>query len=291
MPPQTTVLRLYLTVCLLCFVVAHPLHLGTNAGLHRGLGSLFGDEDDDLIPSDSEIDTPTPQPSHLITTSNEGLGVGGLFTAIGTHKPTTSIQATVSSASRTAGSPESSGPEINESSTPTTSSPSTTTPSATITIGVTKEAPSTPPGEAAEWKVIGIAALGIGIVAAVMLSIVFFDSWSGFLLALVGKRKKDTGREDMVPDWARRDWEFKIASEDGHRYPTLSSLESMTKTKQDLPPTSPLITLSPDPRHHLVPMRPPSLYLPALDPHPLEPLFRRPSATNRPILHEPIFRP
>jgi hypothetical protein len=120
-----------------------------------------------------------------------------------------------------------------------------------------------------------------------MLSIVFFDSWWGFLLALVGKKKKD-GREDMVPDWAGRDWEFKIASEDGHRYPTLASLESMTRPKEDLNPTSPLMSPSPNP--HLV-LRPPSLYLPVVDPHPLEPLFRRPSATNRPMLHDPMYRP
>ncbi|KAJ7492338.1 hypothetical protein FB451DRAFT_985080, partial [Mycena latifolia] len=155
-------------------------------------------------------------------------------------------------------------------------SPSMSNPSATVAIGVTKQAPNTPPGEAAEWKVIGIAAVSIGLIAAVMLSIVFFDSWWGFLRALVGKRKKEGGTEDMIPDWARRDWEFKIASEDGHRYPTLSSLESMTKPKQDPTSASPLMSMSPDPRH-LGPMRPPSLYMPVEDPHPLDPLFRRPS--------------
>ncbi|KAJ7751194.1 hypothetical protein DFH07DRAFT_774821 [Mycena maculata] len=270
MPPQAMILRLYIALVLLCYVLSHPLRQGTNAGLDRGLGGLLGggDEDDDpLPPSDPQMNTPLPKP-HLPVISSEGL----VATQGNSNQASiTTLTPSVSTASPSTSTLDSTS-ETTQFSTTTISSPSTSIP--TATVGITKPAPSTPPGEAAEWKVIGITALGIGLVATIMLSLFFFDSWWGFLRAVVGMKRKDRGSEDMIPDWARRDWEFKIASEDGHRYPTLASLESMTKPKQD-----PLISMSPDPRH-LVPMPPPSLYLPAQDPHPLEPLFRRPSASS-----------
>lgn len=37
--------------------------------------------------------------------------------------------------------------------------------------------------------------------------------------------------EELIPDWEKRSWEFRLASEDGHRYPTMSSLESIAKEK------------------------------------------------------------
>lgn len=42
------------------------------------------------------------------------------------------------------------------------------------------------------------------------------------------------GEETMVPDWEKRSWEFRLASEDGHRYPTMASLESIVKEKDKL---------------------------------------------------------
>ncbi|KAJ7675322.1 hypothetical protein B0H17DRAFT_1207697 [Mycena rosella] len=272
---------------LLCYVLSHPLRQKTNAGLYRGLGDLLGGGDENpLIPSPSEpeMDTALPQPHHLTIIPSEGLG--GLFTVAGNKG--SSIQATAPSASRTISTLDLTAPN-SQSTIATTTSPSTNIPSPTMTTGVTKQAPSMPPAEAAQWKVIGIASVGIGLVAAVMLSIVYFDSWWGFLRALVGKKRKEGGTEDLVPDWARRDWEFKIASEDGHRYPTPSSLEFMAKPKQDPAPVGPLMSVSPDPRH-LIPMRPPSLYIPTLDPHPLEALFRRPSASSYLVPHDPISR-
>ncbi|KAJ7459164.1 hypothetical protein B0H11DRAFT_2060585 [Mycena galericulata] len=285
MQPQTTIMRLYITLGLVCYALPHPLHQRTNVALDRGLGGLLGYEDDDdpLPPSDSDIHTALPKPPpHLTIISLPSIGEL-LTTKENTNQASNTQVTDVSTTASLSTSTLDSGSQTTQSVTPTITSSSTSIPSATI--GITKEAPSTPPGEAAEWKVIGIAALGIGLVAAVMLSIVFFDSWWGFLKAVFGKRKNNGGSEDMVPDWTQRDWKFKIASEDGHRYPTLASLESMTKSKQD--PTSPL--MSPDPRHS-VPMRPPSLYLPTMDPHPLEPLFRRPSASNPAVQPNSRFR-
>jgi len=37
----------------------------------------------------------------------------------------------------------------------------------------------------------------------------------------------------MVPDWEKRDWEFKLANEDGHRYPTMSSLGDIAKDREE----------------------------------------------------------
>ncbi|KAF7337495.1 ABC transporter protein [Mycena sanguinolenta] len=290
MPPQATILRFYLTLVLLCYISARPLHPEMNAALDRGLGSLFGDDEDPLpeVPSSPETEKALPKRPHLPTIATEGLG--GLLTAEGDILKVSSVQITTSSASRSA-STFTSGAAITPFTATTSSSSSTSFPSPTMTPSDTKQASSSPGSEATEWKVIGIAAVSIGLIAGVILSILFFDSWWGFLLALVGKKKRG-GTEDLVPDWANRDWEVKIASEDGHRYPTLASLESMTK-KQDLTGTSPLISPTSDDARHshsLVPTLPPPLYLPGGDPHPLEPLFRRPSASNRPVPHELVFR-
>ncbi|KAJ7170193.1 hypothetical protein C8R46DRAFT_226472 [Mycena filopes] len=291
MPPRT-IFRLCLALGLLSYGLAHPLHQEANAALNRGLGGLLGGaEDDPLPPSDPELDPPAQKHPHLTFVSTERLA--GLFTtARNPNTATSTVPATIATGTATDSSRTTStlasGSAFTPSPTATFISLSTNMPSPTITIGVTKQAPSTPPAEATEWKVIGIAVVSIALIAGVMLAFIYFDA----VLALVGMKRKDRGTEDMIPDWAGRDWEFKIASEDGHRYPTLASLESITKSKQELAgPMSPLSAnsrhmISPIPDlHSLVPTRPPSLYLPAVDPHPLEPLLRRPSASNRPVLH------
>lgn len=149
----------------------------------------------------------------------------------------------------------------------------------TATVGFTQERSAMPAGEATEWKVIGIAIIAITFVATVILAIVFFDSWWGFLRDLMFGKRKGREAEDLVPDWEKRSWEFKLSSEDGHRYPTMSSLESMTKIKREKGQSSVFTrhrTLSPDLQHSLV-APPQALYSPEYDPHPLEPLIRRPS--------------
>ncbi len=103
----------------------------------------------------------------------------------------------------------------------------------------TTEAPSTPPGELTEWKVIGIAVITITFIATVVLLVSFFDSWWGFVRAVVcGKSRKGNmstrglAGETLVPDWEKRSWEFRLANEDGHRYPTMSSSGSVVKEKE-----------------------------------------------------------
>jgi len=106
--------------------------------------------------------------------------------------------------------------------------------------GDVRDASTTPPDELKQWKVIGIAVITITFIAIVVLAVTFFDSWWTFLRAAIcgkrrgGKKKEFVypfGGEMMVPDWDKRSWEFKLASEDGHRYPTMTSLESIVKEK------------------------------------------------------------
>ncbi|KAF9055855.1 hypothetical protein BJ165DRAFT_1521824 [Panaeolus papilionaceus] len=110
--------------------------------------------------------------------------------------------------------------------------PSPSSAATTITAGeyIAQTPGDTPPAELTEWKVIGVAVISVTLIAIIILSVTFFDSWWGFLRAVVlGKNKG--GNETLLPDPEQRSWEFKLASEDGHRYPTMESLESIAKEK------------------------------------------------------------
>jgi len=159
----------------------------------------------------------------------------------------------------------------------------TTATSTSATLAYIPEAPATPPAEATEWKVIGIAIISITFVATVILAVVFFDSWWGFLRDLIFGKKHDGGSENLVPDWEKRSWEHKLANEDGHRYPTLASLDSMAKESPEK------VQLERDAFHSKTVLRLPYVittpqisHSPTVDPHPLEPLIRRPSTRTDP---------
>lgn len=76
----------------------------------------------------------------------------------------------------------------------------------------------------------------ITFIATVGLAVAFFDSWWGFVRdSVCGKRRKAgerIGGETLIPDWEKRSWEFRLGNEDGHRYPTIDSLESMVREKE-----------------------------------------------------------
>ncbi|PPQ63829.1 hypothetical protein CVT24_009780 [Panaeolus cyanescens] len=105
-----------------------------------------------------------------------------------------------------------------------------TTAAATAGEYVAQGANDTPPAELTEWKVIGVAVISVTLVAIIILAVTFFDSWWGFLSA-VFTTKRDGGNETLLPDPDQRDWEFKLANEDGHRYPTMESLDSIAREK------------------------------------------------------------
>jgi len=100
------------------------------------------------------------------------------------------------------------------------------------TTGWVGDVSATPPAELTEWKVIGIGVITVTLIGIIILSISFFDAWWGFLRSvLCGKKASPEGEETMVPD-CKRSWEFKIATEDGHRYPTIASMDSIVKEKE-----------------------------------------------------------
>ncbi|KAF8641140.1 hypothetical protein AX17_000782 [Amanita inopinata Kibby_2008] len=146
-------------------------------------------------------------------------------------------------------------------------------------VGYSQGASHMPPGEATEWKVIGITVLCITFVGSIMLAAFFSEAWLGLMKDVcLGRNRKrlKCGEENLVPDWEKRSWEYRLADEEGHRYPTVSSsLQSMGKLQEKNHPApgssaqlegaSPLVT------------PPAASYLPDADRHPLDPLFRRPS--------------
>jgi hypothetical protein len=81
-------------------------------------------------------------------------------------------------------------------------------------------------GHAIDWHVIGIAVIAVSAVGTMILLVVFFDQWWGFLCDVCGRRRKwhGRGKEDLVPDWERASWEFKV--EDDKAFPTYPSFGS-----------------------------------------------------------------
>jgi len=67
-------------------------------------------------------------------------------------------------------------------------------------------------GQAIDWRVIGIAVIAISAVGTVILLVVFFDQWWGFLCDVCGRRRRRQGggKEELVPDWERGTWEYKV---------------------------------------------------------------------------------
>lgn len=134
-----------------------------------------------------------------------------------------------------------------------------------------QDASHMPAGEETEWKVIGITVFCITVIGAMMLATFFSDTLIKAFkdVCLCGNRKrKKCGEENLVPDWQMRSWEYKLADEEGHRYPTVSSsLQSMAEKSQSKMQLAVSPMVAP----------PEASYLPELDPHPLDPLLRRPS--------------
>ncbi|KAI9462414.1 hypothetical protein BJY52DRAFT_1256792 [Lactarius psammicola] len=61
------------------------------------------------------------------------------------------------------------------------------------------------------WRVVGIAVIAVTVVGTTILAVVFFDQWWNFLCDVCGRRTKrrKSGKEELVPDWERRSWEFR----------------------------------------------------------------------------------
>ena len=215
----------------MALVIAHPSHPRTAILQTRDLiGGILGGGFEPVITA-SDIDTVSDTRT---AATGDGFPVQTSTLAgtlrVSTTASTVSSQATLISQAT-----------ISSQATPFITQTTTRRPSATSSavssttsfeVGDVVEASATPPGEATEWKVIGIAVIVITFIATVILAITFFDSWWGFLRALVLGNKHNGGEEKLVPDWNKRSWEYDLANEDGHRYPTMASLESIIKTPE-----------------------------------------------------------
>ena len=208
------------TLLALALVIAHPLHLRTAVLQTRDLiGGILGGGLGPAAPA-SEINTVNNS-----LTAATGAGFP-LQTSILTGA--SKVSTTVSTASSQT-TPSITQTTTRERSSETSSIVFSTT---SIQIGYVADAPVTPPGEATEWKVIGIAVISVTFITAVVLAITFFDSWWGFLRAIFLGDKRNGGDEKLVPDWDKQSWEYNLSKEDGHRYPTMASLESIVKTPE-----------------------------------------------------------
>jgi hypothetical protein len=205
-------------------VIAHPLHSQTAVVLQTRdlIGGILGDTFEPVVAASDintvgNLQTATAEGSFPVQTSIL-TSASRVLTTVSTGTTTPSQTTTSITQTTTNRSSETSNAE----------SPSTTS----IQIGYVADAPVTPPGEATEWKVIGIAVISIAFISIVVLAVTFFDSWWGFLRAIFLGNKHNGGDEKLVPDWDKRSWEYNLSIEDGHRYPTMASLESIVKTPE-----------------------------------------------------------
>ena len=207
----------------MALVITHPLNPRTAILLTRDLiGGILGAGFGPVAPA-SDINTVNNSQTAATGTSfpaqTSSISTGA--SKISTTVLTTSSQTTPSITHTTTGVTLAGGPPSE-----TSSAVSSTT---SIQIGYVADAPTTPPGEATEWKVIGIAVITIAFITTVVLAITFFDSWWGFLCAIFLGDKRNGGDEKLVPDWDKQSWQYNLSNEDGHRYPTMASLESIVK--------------------------------------------------------------
>jgi hypothetical protein len=222
------------TLLAMALVIAHPSHPRTAILQTRDLiGGILGGGFEPVITA-SDIDTVNDTQTAATgggfpvqTSTLPGTLRASTMASTVSSQATLLSQATISSQAT---------PFITQTTTrrpsATSSAVSSTNSTTSFKVGGVAEAPATPPGEATEWKVIGIAVIVITFIATVILAITFFDSWWGFLRALVLGNKHNGGEEKLVPDWNKRSWEYDLANEDGHRYPTMASLESIVKTPE-----------------------------------------------------------
>ncbi|KIK07256.1 hypothetical protein K443DRAFT_673520 [Laccaria amethystina LaAM-08-1] len=208
---------LVVSLFLLFFALAHPIEWQPS---HTPAGrDFFGlIENDDLPTTTATVETWNPATS---------------LTSFSMNRPplssTSLSEVVVTGSSLTTPSSTSSSTALSDSQ--TTAANSWTSTSAILpTVSVEyiiPEGSTTPPSGAAEWKVIGISIIAVTFVATVILAIAFFDSWWGFLRDVVCGKRNSVGEENLIPDWEKNSWDYKLASEDGYGYPIMRSLDGI----------------------------------------------------------------
>ena len=223
------------------------LHSAARALPRRDLRDLLPvgpelDDSDDSEPIPVNIQTPhsshTEQASTLFRVENSLVGIGTsallqptpahtaqlttVLTVISSHPRLTPTQTSISRSPT----PVSEGSETHTGVTATSTGQNTANPT---------WYPSPPPpvnsdsglaqGHAVDWRVIGIAVIAVSAVGTMILVVVFFDQWWGFLCDVCGRRRKwyGGGKEELVPDWGRASWEFKVEDDPFPAYPSFGS--------------------------------------------------------------------
>jgi len=201
---QVSSLFYSVTLLATALVIAHPLHPRTAVLQTRDLigGILGGGIGPAVVPASDNNTVDNSQTA----VSGAGFPVQTSISSTGSSKVSTTV---LTASSQTT-------PSITQTTTggrPSVTS-SAVSPTTSIQIGYVADAPATPPGEATEWKVIGIAVITIAFITTVVLAITFFDSWWGFLRAIFLGDKRNGGDENLVPDWDKQSWEYNLSKED-----------------------------------------------------------------------------
>ncbi|KAI0323000.1 hypothetical protein OF83DRAFT_1090171 [Amylostereum chailletii] len=192
--------------------------------LRRGIGDLLGDADRPKpqdIPQGATLDPPLSHKeldsviTHQTASLTRLIPVELKTTALSTtHTPKTPFPIPVAS-------PSPSG---------TSSTQPLLAPTPMPTPTPTNNPPAVPQnrsslGSNSSWKIVGIAVIAVSIIGGGIMAAVFFDQWWGFLRDVCGGRKKRKGPggdEELVPDWEKGSWEYKLDSR-GTRYPSFRS--------------------------------------------------------------------
>ncbi|KAL1708658.1 hypothetical protein EV121DRAFT_287213 [Schizophyllum commune] len=87
--------------------------------------------------------------------------------------------------------------------------------------------------EAQQWKAIGVAVLSLAVVAVIVLGVYYWDKYRVVIRQIFccGRKRGNDWAEQLEPE-GNKAWEARIAGEDGHRYPTIGSLEEIEKARE-----------------------------------------------------------
>ncbi|KAH0591104.1 hypothetical protein H2248_001208 [Termitomyces sp. 'cryptogamus'] len=286
MPRFSSFTFVLLHFCLIVHAQSHPLSARQPAP-----PELIEILDDDIFYGTSAGYSYETFPGHEPTT----MPYGGLFDDPFLSRTGSQSQSTPSTASTTSSTATHTTKQTQATPTPTsepphmTSSSSTAGPAATAFSppGTPTDAEVVPHSDAKQWKIIGLVVICITFIGVSTLAIVFFDAWWGFLRAVICRRRYGQEREDMVPDWEKRSWEYKIPIPNEDRYIATGSMDNLTANAAGIGSGAGRIRggagQTPDylPNLHPLPTgripSPQPMYVQEIDRHPLEPLVRRPS--------------
>ncbi|KAI0274793.1 hypothetical protein BC834DRAFT_849611 [Gloeopeniophorella convolvens] len=176
----------------------------------RDLGGLLpGLEEPEPIPTQTTRHT---EPVSALSSVEHAISTLTRPTTSSTQTPTSTVEhaaenpsAYASTASASRGTTLTSAGADTRTNTPATSSSIQEAPK------VTGRPPPSSATASPDWRVIGIAVIAVSVIGTTILAVVFFDQWWGFLCDVLGGcKKRRRGSEELVPDWNRGSWDFKV---------------------------------------------------------------------------------